>query len=398
MESNRVEDINGWYEIKDNPLSKVGVYPYLGSSIDFDGSMNLDPDAVYSVYRPANELSSPDCIDSFKLIPWVNEHDMLGDEEGTIAAENKGIEGVIGEDVFFDSEEGILKGNIKVFSENLKKIIDGGKDELSCGYRCTYELSSGVFDGDKYDIIQRNMRGNHLASVGQGRMGPEVSVLDDNKSLFRFTIDSKDFVMTKDKDVGMEDEQEEKKVMSLDDIFERIKPLMKAMSDFMEVASGRDLPQEDEEVTVEIEGDEEEAEDAGGNGPSKVAASRDLVDNKSAMDRIVKENKILKDSVESLKKSALDNAVINLGKKNDVAERLSQFVGSFDHSEMTIKEVAKYGVDKLSIPCEEGYEAYALDGYLYNREASTVAHSVLQGGHKSEESLSVVDKYLRGEK
>ena len=133
-------------------------------------------------YSAREELSDDDCIDSFKLIPWVDEHDMLGDDPGTIAAESKGVEGVIGEEVYFDKDDGTLKGNMKIFSENLKRIIEDGKKELSCGYRCTYEVKSGVFDGEKYDIIQRNMRGNHLATVDEGRMGPEVSVLDNGAS------------------------------------------------------------------------------------------------------------------------------------------------------------------------------------------------------------------------
>jgi len=32
-ESKRVKDFNGWYEIKENPLTKVGVFPYLGSKL-----------------------------------------------------------------------------------------------------------------------------------------------------------------------------------------------------------------------------------------------------------------------------------------------------------------------------------------------------------------------------
>jgi hypothetical protein len=86
------KDRNGFKEIKDNPLSKVGVFPYLGKEIP--GAP--DPTAIYYVYRPEEELAHPDCINSFKLLPWVDEHTLLGDLPGAVPAEQKGVHGVIG--------------------------------------------------------------------------------------------------------------------------------------------------------------------------------------------------------------------------------------------------------------------------------------------------------------
>ena len=52
QESARNYDINGWAEIKGNPISKVGVFPYIGAQI----SPDLEPDKIYQVYRPEEEL------------------------------------------------------------------------------------------------------------------------------------------------------------------------------------------------------------------------------------------------------------------------------------------------------------------------------------------------------
>src|SRR4051812_48159961 len=105
-DSKREEDLNGWTIIKDNPISKVGVFEYSGAQISSD----LEPDKIYRVYRPESELSNEDCIESFKLVPWINEHVMLGDmpEDGLTPAEEKGIEGVIGEEVYY--KDGYLLG------------------------------------------------------------------------------------------------------------------------------------------------------------------------------------------------------------------------------------------------------------------------------------------------
>lgn len=81
--SAREYDINGWAEIKGNPISKVGVFPYLGSQID----KSLIPDKIYQVYRPMEELNNPETINSFKLVPWTDEHEMLG--KGMTPAEKK---------------------------------------------------------------------------------------------------------------------------------------------------------------------------------------------------------------------------------------------------------------------------------------------------------------------
>ncbi len=58
MQTSRIEDFNGWPEIKGNPLSKVGIFEYSGAQI----SPQLDPNKIYKVYRPEEELSNSECI------------------------------------------------------------------------------------------------------------------------------------------------------------------------------------------------------------------------------------------------------------------------------------------------------------------------------------------------
>ena len=53
-ESAREHDINGWAEIKGNPISKVGVFPYSGQQIAPD----LEPDKIYNVFRSEKELNN----------------------------------------------------------------------------------------------------------------------------------------------------------------------------------------------------------------------------------------------------------------------------------------------------------------------------------------------------
>ena len=329
-------DTNGWFEIKDNPLSVVGVYPYMGRSISAD----CIQDRLYGVYRPESELSSQDCIDSFKLIPWIDDHVMLGNEDaGLTPSEQKGVQGVIGQDVYFDGTT--LKGNIKVFSEAMANLIANGKKELSCGYRCRYEYAPGTFNGEHYDYVQREIRGNHLALVENGRMGPDVAVLDH----LTFTIDSQEFtqMMTKDTESKKDDkiEEEEKDETVYDSEEEKA----------------------DEEVEKAVK-DEDEDEDK-----------------------------------DDEKKSGMDVAEVarlvqkNIAKTSKLYDTLSAHVGAFDHSEMDLDKMAKYGCKKLGLEVGKESRVPFLEAYLLGKGA---AAPVVAMDTSATKSGNFVQRYLKG--
>jgi hypothetical protein len=186
----RKTDCNGYFEIDANPISRVGVFDYTAASTRSPG-WESNPHKLVKVYRPEEELSDPEALDSFKLVPWVNDHTMLGNpahDAGLTPAEKKGVHGTTGERVFFDKSDRTMKANLRLWSPTLDDAIDAGKKDLSLGYRCVYDFTPGEFEGKRYDAIQRRLRGNHLASVDFGRMGKGVSVLDHAT----FTFDSAD--------------------------------------------------------------------------------------------------------------------------------------------------------------------------------------------------------------
>lgn len=316
--SSRKIDNNGFFEIKRNPISKAGVFPYSGRMIGAD-----EPDRIYMVFRPPEELSSDECIESFKLVPFVDEHHMIGD--GAMPAEQKGVHGVIGEAVVFDDDT--LYANIKVFSESLANLIEGGKKELSCGYRCAYEFATGEYNGVKYEAIQRNIRGNHLALVEEGRMGKEVAVLDS----MVFTFDLKEFTL----------ENEEKKVedqvptLTLESLAERIDALASVLEKL------KPMEEKEHNVSLDEEVKEEPKEEPKGE----------------AMDAM------------EIKKSVMKE----IAAKGNLYDRLSPIVGAFDHSEMSLDDMAKYGAKKLSLNVST---LDAVDGYLAGVASAKVVTTV----------------------
>ena len=170
----KIIDHNNFWYIEKNPISKTGVFPYLGREIGYPG---LEPNKIYYVLRSEQELMSPEAIKSFELLPITKGHRMLGpQEQGLTPAEKIPQQGVVGEKVFAEGDT--LYANIKVTSEQAKNDINNGLKELSLGYFCRWVKEAGEYKGQHYDFAQKNIRGNHLAIVPLGRMGHDVRVMD----------------------------------------------------------------------------------------------------------------------------------------------------------------------------------------------------------------------------
>lgn len=377
--SNRKTDINGFLEIKDNPISKIGVFPYSGRAIGAE-----DPDKIYMVYRPEEELSDPETIESFKFLPWIDDHPdgkLLGDGAGYEAPEDKGIDGATGESVYY--KDGTLFANIKAFANKLKKAIKNGKIELSAGFRCLYEKASGTFNGQAYDYIQRSIRGNHLALVDQGRMGPEVAVLDR----FTFTFDAKELEMAdENKEVAQDQEPTMAEVVAMvKDLAEKVAKITEGKVE-VEVE-----PAADEDPKKAVEEAAAMAKDEDMEKPEGDACDEDK--EKSGMDAMEKRLAKLEAENKALKAGAVKSVVAEVAQRDSLAKRLTPHIGAFDHAEKTLVEVAEYGVKKLGINVPKGHEITALNSYLAAK--STTGASVALDGAQRKNS-SVIDSYLSG--
>jgi hypothetical protein len=81
-----------------------------------------------------------------------------------------------------------LIADILVLRKDAIEEIESGKaKELSCGYSCDIEHTSGEFEGKRYDAIQRNRKYNHVALGPEnwGRAGSSVALrLDSNNNAY----------------------------------------------------------------------------------------------------------------------------------------------------------------------------------------------------------------------
>lgn len=132
--------------------------------------------------RPADEVFAADSLASLKSAPAVinhpyhlnpplvtpEHHSMLA--KGHVEAAEKRGDYVSGPLMVTDSE-------------TIAAIDSGELVEISPGYTRKLDYTPGVWNGEAYDAIQRDIRYNHVALLpsGKGRAGADVAVLlDDN--------------------------------------------------------------------------------------------------------------------------------------------------------------------------------------------------------------------------
>ena len=379
----REYDGNGWFEIKANPISKAGIFPYSGRQLGLTGP---DADRIFNVLRPPEELADPECVESFKLLPWIDEHVMLGPvaqemTDRALPAEKKGIQGVIGEEVFF--KDGTLYANIKAFSSTLAALIQAGKRELSAGYRCIYDMTAGVWNGLRYDAIQRKIRGNHLALVTEGRMGPDVAVMDH----FTFTFDAKELEMAEENKGGEGGGAGSMTLEQVASLVGELAPQVAKLTEaFAKLSPGAAATTATPEDNDSMGGDKTPA--AGATNAMTPEAKKDGEGGEGTP------------AGSGMDAAAIERSVLGrIAKRDDLAAKISQHVGTFDHKTMTLDDVVTYGCDKLGIKADKGQEAAVLAGYLQAKPAGTPAATVSgMGAATVSKGGSFVTKHLSGAK
>ena len=119
--------------------------------------------------------------------------------------------------------------------------------------------------------------------------------------------------------------------------------------------------------------------------------------NAGGMDTLA-EIKTLRDQVAALQvkvSTGMDSKTLmgEIAQRDALAKNLAPHVGTFDHAEMTLADVAAYGVQKLGITCDPAQAVPVLTGFLHNRNAATPTYAVGDAAHKKS---GAVDAYLNG--
>jgi len=164
-------DENGFMHVDACPISKATVNPYLGREIPNWQDLGLNPERVYYGLRDPEELAK--AAPTFNGLPLMQGH-----HDYTADAPPKEYQvGSTGTETRF--EEPYLLNALSITDKKaIKSVEDGSCKQISCSYRYTPDMTAGEYQGAKYDFVMRDIRGNHVALVPQGRAGSDVVVSD----------------------------------------------------------------------------------------------------------------------------------------------------------------------------------------------------------------------------
>jgi hypothetical protein len=168
----KVRFTNEGYMVAVPRVARSGIQLYSGREV---GKPEMK---VVRVFRPEDEVFNKDSMHSYAHKPLTNDH-----PPEPVDAENwkDYSTGQLGEDVARDGEF----VRVPMVMMDMKAINDyrDGKRELSLGYSCDIQWTPGTApNGENYDAIQTNIRGNHLALVKKARGGPALAVGDNDTS------------------------------------------------------------------------------------------------------------------------------------------------------------------------------------------------------------------------
>jgi hypothetical protein len=166
----------------DARITRVGVFSYRQA----DGTVRKELRLPEDVFRS-------DALRSFEDVPLTNGHPPRHEPlnpKNTRRWQAGSLRNIRQDDQF-------VGARVLITDEDAIKAAEAGKTQVSCGYNCDLDFTpgttagiAGVADGLRYDAIQRNIVGNHVALVEKGRAGPETSL----------HLDAEDAVMITDQE------------------------------------------------------------------------------------------------------------------------------------------------------------------------------------------------------
>jgi hypothetical protein len=165
-------------------LTRTGIFEYRNA----DGSVRRE-------LRKAENVFDGAAVDSFALSPVTDEHPPTMLTTDNVRDYQRGY---LGDTV--TREGNFLRASMLVTDAALITKMEQGKKQISCGYLCDLDMTPGEFQGQKYDAVQKNIRGNHVAVVDSGRAGEACAARMDSGTLIskdiptmKITIDGVSF-------------------------------------------------------------------------------------------------------------------------------------------------------------------------------------------------------------
>jgi hypothetical protein len=168
---NRTIDRDGRMHVRTSKISKANVCDYYGREIPNWDKLGLDPLRKYRLLRHPDELAK--AAATFNNLPILIQHKHVTADDHQPHL----IVGTTGSDARY--EHPYLKNGTSFWAGGA---IDGVRteamNELSSSYHYRPDMTPGEYEGEAYDGVMRDIVGNHVALVRDGRAGDDVVVGD----------------------------------------------------------------------------------------------------------------------------------------------------------------------------------------------------------------------------
>ena len=218
----------------DHPIvTSVGIFEYTNP----DGSTRRE-------LRLPEDVFAPESLASYKGKPIIITHDA-----GYVSKDNVEDE-TIGTILSAGYQDG---DNVRaeIIIHNTDAMKQSGLRELSLGYNLRLEETPGVWEGQPYDAIQRDIVINHLALVGQARAGEQA----------RLNIDARESTNTLKGGKAMSDKKDRKDgMMNPDEMNAAVEAFKQRRAERMKAGDEGVAEDTVTDTTVAQEGDEGFAE------------------------------------------------------------------------------------------------------------------------------------------
>jgi uncharacterized protein len=167
---------DGHLLVERSNITKANVCPYFGREIPGWQSLGLRANVVYRLLRDPEELRK--AAPTFRNLPVLREH-----FHTTAAAHDPDlVVGATGSDPAFDGT--YLTNSLAVWPKLAVDAVERRERyHISAAYRYRPDMTPGVYRGEPYDGVMRDIRGNHVALVRKGRAGPDCVVGDQAPAL-----------------------------------------------------------------------------------------------------------------------------------------------------------------------------------------------------------------------
>lgn len=177
---------NGWLRAS-AALTRTGVFTYRNA----DGTLRRE-------LRPPQEVFKTDSVAQFAGLPVTVGHpEVFLDATSTRAHQ-------VGATSAPRREADKIVADLLVTDVAAIEQIQRGIRQISVGYEARLDFTPGVWLGQPYDAIQRDIQPNHVALVDRGRAGPECALrLDEGDTMLDLEIDGNSVTVTPEMFAGV---------------------------------------------------------------------------------------------------------------------------------------------------------------------------------------------------